>query len=563
MLVFRRIKNFFSSRQVDILSAAMILGASVLVSRVLGLVRDRVLAHYFTGEKISLYFASFRFPDTLFEILVLGALSAAFIPTFVSYLSKKKEAEAWKVTGIIMNLSLAFFVALALLVFVFAAPLSKLIAPGFSAPDISLMARLTRILLITQGFFVLSFFLSGALRSYQRFLVPALAPILYNLGIIGGTIFLVPSVGIYAPVWGAVAGAFLHFLIQLPLSLSLGFRPVFSLNYAHPGVRKIARLAAPRIVELGFLQILKVSDLFFASLISTASYAYLTFAQHLGMIPVSLFGLSLADAALPALSYRREKGEDFREVFFTTFRQIIFLTLPIAAAFAVLRIPLVRLAFGAARFTWDSTILTGYALSMFAVGVVGQALTLYFVRAFYALQNTVTPVVVGVATIILNILLSAYFVLVLKVPVWGISLAFALSALVQAAVLGLFLAKKLGLSFKDFTVPTIKVGIATLASGSVMYFVLKILDRSAWDQRLSFLGKLVLPERFELFVLDTRYTANLVLLTILVALVGAVVYLVISRLLGIEELGMFSKVWRRLPVFMKAKVPPALSEDEH
>ena len=563
MLIFRKIRDFVSSRQVDILSAAMVLGASVLASRVLGLVRDRVLAHYFVGEEISLYFAAFRLPDTLFEILVLGALSAAFIPTFVSYLSKNKDEEAWEVTGIVLNFALAFFAVLAVLVFVFAVPLSKIIAPGFSVSEISLMARMTRILLLAQGFFVFSFFLTGALKSYQRFLVPAVAPILYNLGIIGGTIFLVSSVGIFAPVWGAVLGAFLHLIVQLPLVFLLGFRPVLTFNYSHPGVKKIVRLAAPRVVELGFLQLLKVSHLFFASLISTASYAYFTFAQHLELIPVSLFGLSLADAALPTLSYKKEKPEDFRKIFFTNFRRIIFFTLPVAVMFAVLRIPLVRLAFGAARFTWNSTVLTGYTLSMFALGIIGQALALYFVRAFYALQDTVAPVAVGTAMVVLNITLSAYFILVLHLPVWGLALSFAISALVQAATLGLLLLKKANLSIREFVFPVVKVGVASLASGAVMYFVLKVLDRSAWDKRLSFLGKFALPERFELFVLDTRYTSNLIFLTVLVAVVGAIIYLVICRLLRIEELEIFTKIWQRLPIFARTKVPPIISKDEH
>lgn len=561
MFIFRKLREFLYARQVDVLSAAMILAASSLASRVLGLVRDRVLAHYFTSEQISIYFAAFRFPDTLFEILVLGALSAAFIPTFISYISKKKEEEAWRVTSIVMNLSFVFFAVLATLVFVFALPFSRLIAPGFSPADIELMARLTRILLFTQGFFVLSFFLSGSLKSYQRFFIPAVAPILYNLGIIGGTIGLVSALGIFSPAWGAVIGSFLHFAVQLPLAFRLGFRPVFSLDYKHPGVRKIVRLAAPRVLELGFLQLLKVSDLFFASIVSTASYAYLTFAQHLEMLPVSLFGLSLADAALPALSYRRASGK-FNGVFLSVFRQIIFFTVPVAVAFAVLRIPLVRLAFGASKFTWQSTVLTGYALSMFALGIAGQALTLFFVRAFYALQDTVIPVVVGIADVFLNIGLVAYFVLVLKLPVWGIALAFALSALVQAFVLWLLLIKRAHLTVVDFVRPAIKVVFASLASGGVMYFMLKILDRSAWDKNLSFLGKLALPERFELFILDTRYTGNLVFLTVLVGVAGILVYLGICRLLRVEETKLIGQIWKRVLSFPKVRVPARTSEDE-
>jgi putative peptidoglycan lipid II flippase len=563
MWLFRKIRDFLFSRQTDIISAAVVLGGSILASRVLGLVRDRVLAHYFGGEEIALYFAAFRLPDTLFEILIMGALSSAFIPTFISYISQKKEEEGWKVAGIMMNLSLLAFLVLAGIVFVFAQPLSAVLAPGFNPAETLLMAQLTRVLLAAQGFFILSFFLTGALKSHQRFLVPALAPIFYNLAIIAGVLFFSGSLGIYAPVLGAVLGAFLHFVIQIPLAVRLGFRPALSLDWSHPGVQQVFRLAAPRALELVFLQIVKASDLFFSSLITTASYGYLTFASHLELIPVSLFGFSLADASLPALSYRAERKEEFKETFFATFRQIIFLTLPVAAAFAVLRIPLVRLAFGAARFTWDSTVLTGYTLSIFAIGILGQALMVYFVRAFYALSDTLTPMRIGIASVLLNLALSSYFVLVLRLPVWGLAASFAVSVLLQAAVLGLLLARRNGFSLKDFILPGLKVGAAALVSGLVMYVVLKIFDRSAWDQGLSFLGRFALPEEWSAFVLDTRYAKNLAILTGFVALLGAAVYLFSCWLLKVKEIAIFSQIFQRISRFRKTNVPVAIEEHEH
>ena len=563
MWIFRKARDFLFSRQVDVLSAAAVLSGSIFASRILGLVRDRVLAHYFVSEDIAVYFAAFRLPDTLFEVLIMGAISSAFIPTFISYISRKKEEEGWKVSGIMMNLSLLVFLILAGFVFAFAKPFSAVVAPGFSSAEISLMAQLTRILLAAQGFFVLSSFLTGVLKSYQRFLVPALAPIFYNLAIIAGILFFSGSAGIYAPALGAVGGAFLHFATQIPLAVKLGFRPVLSFDLFHPGVKKIFRLAAPRALELVFLQVLKASDLFFSSLITTASYGYLTFASHLEMIPVSLFGFSLADASLPTLSYRAGKEQEFREIFFNTFRQIIFLTLPAAVAFAVLRIPLVRLAFGAARFNWDSTVLTGYTLSLFAVGILGQALTVYFVRAFYALSDTLTPMIVGIANVLLNIALSAYLTLVLKLPVWGLAASFAITVLIQAATLGLLLARRNRFPLKEFILPGVKVGVAALFSGLVMYVVLKVFDRSVWDQQISFLGRFALPEQWADFVLDTRYTKNLIILTGFVAVLGAAVYLFSCRLLRVRELSIFSEVWKRILRFKKTSVPATVEEHEH
>ena len=563
MWLFRKVRDFLFSRQVDILSAAVVLAVASLTSMVLGLVRDRVMTQFFGGNEIAVYFAAFRLPDTLFEILVIGSLSSAFIPTFISYISRHKEKEAWRVTGIAINLALSAFILLAGLVFIFAGRLSEIIAPGFSPEEIALMTQLTRILLLAQGFFVVSIFMTGVLRSFQRFLVPALAPIFYNLSIILAMVFFTDSLGIYAPVFGAVFGAAAHFLVQLPLAISLGFRPNLSFDLSHPGVRRIAKLATPRVVELGFAQLLKFSDLFFASLINTASYAYLTFATHLELVPVSLFGISLADAALPSLAYKAKDKGAFQQLFFATFRQIIFLVLPVAVVFIILRIPLVRLAFGAAKFDWDSTVLTAYTLSLFAIGIIGQALAFYFVRAFYALQDTLTPVIVGVIDILFDIALSAYFIIVLKFPIWGLGLSSAIASLLQAAVLAVILIRRRGLPFLNFLIPSLKIVFASLASGSVMYFIMKILDRSAWDRRLSFLGNFVLPEEYSKFVLDTRYTKNLIFLTVLVMLIGALVYLAVCRLLKVQEISILSKVWKRLPKLGRVEVPPQLPQHEH
>jgi len=558
----RLILQPFYRKQPDILSAAVLLSIFTLASRILGLVRDRTLAQFFPESKIGLYFAAFRLPDTLFEILILGTLSAAFIPTFISYISKGKKKEAWEVTATVMNLTLIFFLLLAVIIFLFAYPFSRLLAPGFSAEELGLMASMTRILLIAQGFFVLSLFLTGILKSSQRFLIPAIAPLFYNLGIIASIFLLAGKLGIYAPVWGAVGGALIYFAIHLPLAFHLGFRFTRSLNIFHPGVRKIINLATPRTLEIGFWQILKTSDLFFSSLISTASYGYFTFASHLATIPVSLFGTSLADAALPALSYQQKNLKQFRETFLTTFRQIIFLVAFFAVALIILRVPAVRLAFGTRRFTWESTVATGYALSAFAVGIVAQALTSLLVKSFYALSDTLTPVKVGVGTVLVNITLSACFILVLKTPVWGIAFAFALANILQMVILACLLAAKAGIALWQMIYPLLKVGIASFFSGGTMYVLLKILDRSAWDRRLSFLGYLTLPERFEKFVLDTRYTVNVIILTVVVAAVGIAVYLLAAKLLKIKELSLIHELSSRLPGLAKVIPPPQATGEE-
>jgi len=541
--------DFLTRQQKNIFSAAVVIMLMIAASRVLGLVRNRVLAHFFTAEELSLYFAAFRLPETIFEVLIFGTLASAFIPTFTSYLSKNQEKEAWYVMNAAVNIALTFFLFLAAFLLIFSNPLYRIIAPGFSPNQIATTANLARVLILAQAFFILSYFLTAVLESFQRFLIPALSPPFYNLGIILTTVFLAKKLGIYAPTLGAVIGAFFHFLIQIPLAFHLGFRPHFIFDFNHPGVKKIGKMAIPRIVELSFLQISKGAELFLASLVSSGAYTYYTFANSLQLLPVGLFGTSIAKAALPSLSYQAAgEKKEFKKTFYSLFRQIIFLTLPLSVFLAALRIPLVRLAFGAANFTWESTVQTGLALSAFCLGITAQSLIYLLTRAFYALHDTKTPVKISILAMFLGILMGAIFILILKLPIWSLALAFSLSSLFQAFLLICFLNKEVDFFSKELIIFIIKIAFSSLTSGGIMFFFLKILDRSAWDKKLSFLGKfgLALPVTFDRFVLDTRYTVNLIYLTIIVCLIGLAVYIFMIGVFKIPEIKIFARLLTKI-----------------
>ena len=479
------------------------------------------------------------------------ALSSAFIPTFTAYFSRKEKDEAWYITAVSLNFALLFFSVFAALVFIFAKPLYTLIAPGFSTAQINQTAGLTRVLILAQAFFVLSYFMTGALESLQRFFIPAIAPIFYNLGIILGAIFFANRWGLYAPTIGAVVGAMVHFLIQLPLAVHLGFRPRKALDFLHPGVREIGKLALPRVAELSFLQIGKSAELFLASLVSVAAYTHFTFANSLQLLPLGLFGTSIAKASLPTLSDQAAKGEidSFKETFSSSFKEIIFLVIPCSVFLAVLRVPIVRLVFGAARFNWESTIQTGYTLSAFCLGIFAQALIYLLARAFYALHDTRTPVKISIYSLLVEIVLGAIFILLLKLPIWSLALAFSLSQILQVLLLFFIIEKRIkAFPLKKLTFSFGKVVLAASLSGLLMFFFLKILDRSVWDKRLSFLSYLGLrlPTNFDRFVIDTHYTLNVILLTGEVGLIGLIAYLLVSWLLGVKEVAIFARVLSRL-----------------
>ncbi len=545
------VANFLGRRQTNISSAAAIISLMIAFSRILGLMRNRVLAHFFSSTELSLYFAAFRLPGAVFDILVFGVISAAFIPTFTAYLAKDEEKQAWQIANGVLILALLVFLVLSGLIFLLAAPLYRRIIPGFSQEQIDQVVFLARILIVSQGFFLLSYFLTGILESWQRFLVPAIAPIFYNLGIIGGTAFLAPKLGLTGSVLGVVAGAFFHFIIQLPLAFNLGFRPRLIFNFSQPGLKKVGRLAWPRIIELSLLELAKTIELFFASLVSVGAYTWLTFANSLQLLPVDLFGTSLAKATLPTFSSlaAREENDQFKKVFLSSWQQILFLTLPASVFLVVLRVPIVRLVFGAARFTWESTLETGYTLSVFCLAIFSQALVLLLNRAFYAFQETKTAVKVSVFSTLINIILSGLLILILKFPLWGLALSFTLASLLQFLILFRLLANKLGGFSKEETLtPFLKTALAAVVAGGLMFFLLKIFDRSVWDKRLSFLNffGLRLSTSLEKFVLDTRYTTNLILLTALVALAGAGAYLGLAWVLKIKALMVFLKTDYRL-----------------
>jgi putative peptidoglycan lipid II flippase len=541
--------SLFFAKQTTILSAASVIMLIGLLSRLLGLVRDRVLASFFTPPNLDIYFAATRIPNLVFDLVVAGTLSAAFIPVFSEYLGQKKEEEGFAVASVMITLSLLVFLGLTAAYFVFAQPLSKIIAPGFETSRVSLMADLTRVMLVAQVFLILANYLTGIAHSYQRFVIPAISLALYNVGIIWGTALFSPTFGLYGPALGMVAGSFLYLMVQLPLLHRLGFKFSLSFDYRLPGVGKIVKLTAPRLLGLVANQADATADVMLASLASAGALTYFSFAQHLQFFPVGLLGLAMAQAALPVLSLSagRQNLDEFKNLFITTLHQMLFLIIPVSVAILVLRIPLVRLIFGAARFDWEATVMTGYVVAAFAISIFAQSVAYYLARGFYALQDTMTPVKIQILSTILGIALSVTFILKMGLPVWSIALAYSLATYLHALLLLLLLHQRVGgFDFGRLLTPFVKISLSSLASGGVMYIFLKILDRSAWDQRLSFLGRLSLPAHFEVFVIDTRYTVNLIILTTIVGTIGAIVYLLMVKLLRVEEVEIFVKLLRKL-----------------
>jgi len=526
--------NHLFRKQNSVLSAAAILMTAVLVSRLLGLLRDRFLAAYFfdpaSAGQLDVYFAAFRLPDMVFQLLVVGALAAAFIPVFSSYFIKDKT-EAWHVASTVISLGLVFFLLLAGLIFFLSEPLSRLIAPSFSAQEMVLMVTITRWLLLAQLSFLISNFLTGILQSQQHFIVPALAPIVYNLGIIIGILWLSPIMGIFGPVAGVILGAFLHLVIQLPLVQATGFKFKLSFDWRHPGVRRIGRLMLPRTLALAVSQIELTVAVFIATALPAGSLAIFYFAQHLNSLPVGLFGATIGQAALPALAQTAQDSSllKFKQLLISSLNQVLYLSMPAGMILLILRLPAVRLAFGARSFPWEATLLTGQAVALFAISVFAQSAIQILVRGFYALSNTRSPFVIGASAVAVNVFLSFIFVYRFGLGILGLALAISLASFLHLGLLFWRLSRILGgFSADEFYLPVAKMTAATLLTGLSLWLPFRLLDK---------------------YIFNTTRTLELVGLSAVTVLIGLLVYGALSYLFKIKELNHFFDLIKKVRHF--------------
>lgn len=524
-----KIWSLFSRKQTSVGSAATILVLMVFTSRVLGLVRDRLLSARFGPDELGVYFAAFRLPNLLFELLVMGALTSAFIPVFTKYIAQDKEAHAWKMGSVLINISLMILFLFSVPLFVWTREISHVLAPGFSPVQIDQMAAFTQFMM---GFQVVPLlvgnFFTGILQSYNLFLVPALAPVVYNVGIIIGIVLLTPTLGLWAPVVGVALGAILFMMIQIPLLVRIGYRYTVNFNPRLAGVKEVGRLMAPRTLGLAVSQIDTTVDLILASLLGARMVTIFNFAQHLQQLPIGLFGATIAQAALPSLSQTSVKQEDeqFKKIIMTALHQVMFFVLPASALFMVLRIPVVRLVFGAARFDWEATVLTGMTLSAFSISLFAQAIAQVLARAFYALYDTKTPVVVGIVSITVNTVLSIVFIQIFHMPVWSLGVSTSIASFVNAVLLLLLLDKRVG-SFprRELLLAPTKMLTAALITGVALYVPLKLLDQ---------------------LVFDTTRVFGLMLLTGVTGGIGFITYGFLSWVMGVGEVHSFLRLIRKV-----------------
>lgn len=494
-----------------------------LVSRLFGLIRDRTLAsHFGAGDVLDAYFAAFKVPDLIFNLLILGALSSAFIPIFTEYIKKNggDKKEAWGVVNSLVNLGVIILAIILLLAAVFAPMLVHVIAPGFEPDKQMIVINLMRVMLLSPLFFGLSNLAGGILNSFKNFLAYALAPIVYNLGIIIGVIYLVPLYGYIGLAYGVVLGAIMHMLIQLPGVFAFGYRYRLHIDLKHPALRKIAVLMVPRTLGIAVSQINIVINTIIASTLAVGSVAVFNLADNLQSLPISIFGISFAVAIFPTLAekYSLQKLDEFKDDFVQVFRQITFLVIPMMVLYWLLRAQIVRLVLGAGEFGWEDTRFTVSVLAFFTFGMIAYALIPLLARSFYALQDTKTPLITGVVALVVNVTLA--LILIQYLNVVGLAASLSVAGLINMGLLIFFLNKRLkGLPWRGIGLMVMKVVGAALVMGGIGYIMLRVVN----------------------LIVTTHTFWGLLAQTAITALVAVFVYLAVSTIFKIPEVKVILK----------------------
>jgi putative peptidoglycan lipid II flippase len=517
-----------------LVSAAALVALSTLLSRLLGLVRDRLFAATFgAGPVLDAYFAAYRIPDLLFNLLILGTLSAAFLPVFTAYLSRgeKGRTEALETAHSLFTLTVIICSGLAVILFLLLPIALPILAPGFDPERARLAVQLSRIMLLQPILLGASSILGGMLTSVGRFFAYATAPVLYNIGIIAGVTLFLPQFGISGLAWGVVLGALLHLLVQVPGALRLGFRFRPVLTFRHEGIFRIGRLMVPRLIGLVVGQVGSLIVTIIGSTLVTGSIAVFSFAENLQAVPIGIVGISFAVAAFPQLSAAaaRSAAKSFLETLIRSIRLILFLILPLSVAMLLLRAQIVRVVLGTGAFDWEDTVLTLNVLGILVLAVFAQSVTPLLARAFFALQDTRTPMAAGIGAIATNIVGAV--ILGRLYGVEGLAVAYAVASGVHFFTLLTLLHVRLGgLRDRELLSAVFRTGVAALAAGAAIQ-LLKAPIAAAVDMRM-FWGVFIQ-------LLGT-------------SLGGLVVFILIGRLLKIEEIGILAEAMRR---FRKARQP--------
>ena len=458
--------------------AGFIVTGAFLLSRILGYVRYVAIAAAVPNAgHLDAFFAAFRIPDFLFQLVAAGALSSAMIPIIAGLLANDEEARAWRVVSSVTTLMLGTLAILAAVVLLLAPGLVATITPGFDAQELALTTELTRIMVLAPLFLAAGAVATSVLNARGRFGAAAMAPLAYNLGIIGGALFLVPVFGVAGLAIGVVLGAAGHLLVQVPTMRRIGARIRPRMDLGDPQARRTLVLMAPRALGLGATQIVFLVMTSLASALPTGSISIFNFAFAILQIPIGVIGVPLGVVLLPSLSRQAATGgmDAFRHLLVRGLSTLGYVMIAITGLGIALSHDVVQLLFGFVGVGQTALDETGTTLAIFLVGLTAHSLIAVLARAFYALQDTATPVLAALIAVGVNIVVAT--VLVGPLGLDGLAVAIATAAWLETLALALLLKRRLpALALGHVTSVMIRTLIVAVVGGAVAWAVTRGLS---------------------------------------------------------------------------------------
>jgi putative peptidoglycan lipid II flippase len=510
-----------------LVQASLLLTAAAFASRILGWLRLAVIGSQFgASADLDAYFAAFRIPDAIFQLVVAGALSAALIPVYAAHRARGEERESLELAASIINMVVIALAAISLVMVVLAPWVVPLITPGFDDATTDETIRLTQIMLLSPVFIGTGAVVSGILNTHGRFGVAATAPLAYNLAIIAAAVFLAPQIGVEGLAIGVVIGSILHLAIQLPAYRRVRPKHEWRIGLREENVRRVGSLMAPRTLGLAAGQLNYVASTIIASGLVAGSLTAYNYAFQLSQLPVGIIGVSVAVALFPTFSRDAALGRvsEIRRQVNGSLRTLIFIAAPLTAVLIVLRDLVASVFFEYGRFTAESAALTAQLLGWFAIGLTAHVVVHVLTRAFYAMQDTRLPVAWAVLAVVLNV--GLMIALVGPMGVGGLALALSISASVE--VLGLLFSLRGRIGSLDGARLAVSAGrsaAGALLAGAAMFGGLAWFNGAMPDLAAHGLGRLV----------------QLLLLTAL----GGLAYLAFSAVFRAPELTVVATEFRR------------------
>ena len=407
------------SKPSGMVKATALMMVTVLLSRILGVLRDAIISHYFgRGPQTDAYNAAFTVPDLLFYLLQSGALSSTIVPILTEYRSQGKDKSADKTVSIVASTIFVFIGLLICIMWINARALTVMLNPGFVADEatlhrIALAVPLTRVLLPAQMFFFLGGLMMGVLYSRKQFLIPALGPVIYNSGIIFGGVVLHRWLGIHGLVWGAIGGAFLgNFLLPFIAVNRLGVKLRPSLDVTHPAAMKVWRMLLPIGLGVALPNIDQMVNKAFASYLGPGDTTAIMNAYRLMLLPIGIFAQAMALAIFPTLSGQAAEKNipAMRRTMNQSLRNILFLTVPASGLMFLLAAPIITFLYESGQFTHADTLATAPALMALSLGIFAWSCQSLLTRGFYALQNSKVPVISGAIVSVIFVAMNAWVV---------------------------------------------------------------------------------------------------------------------------------------------------------